>query len=75
MSTEKIRIQIAFEGGQSVAANVVPEIADGLAKALAKAESTFELETEDGTYVLALGKIVYVRRFGRETKIGFAASA
>jgi hypothetical protein len=35
----------------------------------------FELEAEDGTYVLALAKVVYVRRSDRETRIGFAASA
>jgi hypothetical protein len=70
-----VRIQIAFEGGQSVGANVSADVADGLSAALAASEPVFELTTEDGTYVLSLGKVVYLRRSDRETQIGFAASA
>jgi hypothetical protein len=70
-----VRIQVAFEGGQSVAANVSQEVADALAAALAASEPVFELKTEDGIYVLSLGKVVYVRRAERETQIGFAATA
>jgi hypothetical protein len=74
-SDSSVRIQVAFEGGQSVVANVSQEVADALAAALAAADAVFELATEDGTYVLALGKVVYVRRSERETQIGFAATA
>lgn len=70
-----VRIQVAFEGGQSVGANVSQEIADGLAAALAASEAVFDLPTDDGTYLLSLGKVVYVRRSERETQIGFAATA
>ena len=70
-----VRIQVAIEGGQSVGANVSQEVADALAAALAASEPVFELKTEDGTYVLSLGKVVYVRRAERETQIGFAATA
>jgi hypothetical protein len=70
-----VRIQVAFEGGQSVGANVSQEVADALAAALAASEPVFELKTEDGTYVISLGKVVYVRRAERETQIGFAATA
>jgi hypothetical protein len=75
VSDESVRIQVAFEGGQSVGANVSQEVADALAAALAASEPVFELKTEDGTYVLSLGKVVYVRRAERETQIGFAATA
>jgi hypothetical protein len=71
---ERVRLQIAFEGGQSVGALVAPEAADGLQRALAADESTFELETEDGSYVLALAKVVYVKRSARETQIGFGTA-
>jgi hypothetical protein len=70
-----VRIQVAFEGGQSVSANVSSDVADALSAALAASEPVFELRTEDGTYVLSLGKVVYLRRSDRETQIGFAASA
>jgi hypothetical protein len=72
---EKIRIQIAFEGGQNVGALVSAETADALALAMAGEQRTFDLETEDGTYVLSLAKVVYVRRSSRETHIGFGLTA
>jgi hypothetical protein len=72
---ERIRVQVAFEGGQNVGALVTPTIADALAQALAREESTFDLETEDGTYLLALGKVVYVKRSSRETHIGFGLAS
>jgi hypothetical protein len=74
-NNDNVRVQVAFEGGQSVGANVSQEVADALAAALAASDAVFELPTEDGTYVLSLGKVVYVRRSERETQIGFAASA
>jgi hypothetical protein len=72
---ERIRVQVAFEGGQNVGALVTPTIADALAQALAREEATFDLETEDGTYLLALGKVVYVKRSSRETHIGFGVAS
>ena len=72
---QRIRIQIAFEGGQNIGALVVPEAVDALAHALAEEHRTFHLETEDGTYVLSLAKVVFVRRSSRETHIGFGVTA
>ena len=70
---DRVRVQIAFEGGQIVAALVAPAAADGLAAALGNEKPVFDLETEDGTYLVALGKVVYVKRSARETHIGFGA--
>jgi hypothetical protein len=50
-------------------------VADALTAALASSEAVFELPTEDGTCLLALAKVVYVRRSERDTQIGFAATA
>ena len=75
MPEPTVSIQIAFEGGQTVGANVAAKTADALVAALAASYAVFELEAEDGTYVLALAKVVYLRRSDRETRIGFAASA
>ena len=74
MPDPQVKLQIAFEGGQIVAALVPSAAADGLAKAMANGDAVFDLETEDGTYLVALGKVVYVRRSSRETHIGFGAS-
>jgi hypothetical protein len=71
----RVRLDIAFEGGQIVGGNVSAETADGFRTALAGDELVFDLETEDGTYVIALRKVVYVRRTSRETHIGFGARA
>lgn len=71
----RVRIQIAFESGASIGALVAPASADGLQAALAQSDSVFELETDDGTYVLALAKVAYVKRASRETQIGFGATA
>jgi hypothetical protein len=72
---ERIRIQVAFESGQSIGALVEPETADALARAMAGEDRTFDLETEDGIYVLSLAKVVYVRRSSRETQIGFGLAS
>jgi hypothetical protein len=71
----RVRLDIAFEGGQIVGGNVSEEQADGFREALAGDEAVFDLETEDGTYVVALRKVVYVRRTSREMHIGFGTSA
>ncbi len=70
----RVRLDIAFEGGQIVGGKVSPAQADGFRSALAGDELVYDLETEDGTYVIALRKVVYVRRTSRETHIGFGAS-
>jgi hypothetical protein len=69
-----VRLEIAFQGGQIVGGNVSADIADGLRRALADDELVYDLETDEGTYVVALRKVVYVRRTSRETHIGFGAS-
>lgn len=70
-----VRLDIAFEGGQIVGGSVSAATADGFRAALAGDELVFDLETEDGTYVIALRKVVYVRRTSREMHIGFGPSA
>jgi hypothetical protein len=71
----RVRLEIAFEGGQIVSGNVSGEIADGLRSALGSDDSVFDLETEEDTYVVALRKVVYVRRTDREMHIGFGSGA
>jgi hypothetical protein len=72
---DRVRVQVAFEGGQIVVALVSRAAADGLAAALGNEQAVFDLETEDGTYVLALAKVVYVKRSSRETHIGFGVTS
>ena len=71
---ERFRIEIAFDGGQIMSALVTPESADALDRALASsADGTLQLDAEDGRYSVALRRVVYVKRFAREARVGFGA--
>jgi hypothetical protein len=70
----RVRLDVAFEGGQIIGGNVSGEAADGLRAALAGDDLVYDLETEDGTFVIALRKVVYVRRTSREMHIGFGST-
>jgi len=71
--SERVRVEVAFEGGQVIGGLVSPESVDGFRSALGDETAVFDLETEDGTYIVALKKVVYVKRFSREMHIGFGA--
>ena len=71
-----IRIEIAFEGNQVLSVYVPTSTADDLDRALANAEaSSIAFEAEDGRYTIAIAKVVYVKRFARESRVGFGAVA
>ena len=73
---DRVRIEIAFDGGQTIGALVMAPTADGLEQALgSNPDGVYELETEDGRYAVALRRVVYVKRFAREMRIGFAGAA
>src|SRR3954447_5979710 len=76
MSTnDRIRIEIAFEGSQVLNVYVPAATAEDLDRALAGAHDSLSFEAEDGRYTVAVTKIVYVKRFGRESRVGFGAGA
>jgi len=69
---DRVRIEIGFDGGQIMSAMVEPGDADRLEQALgSKDGGALALEVEDGRYSVALGRIVYVKRFAREARVGF----
>jgi hypothetical protein len=79
---ERVRIEIAFDGGQIMGAIVTASSADALEQALGAAdlragsgEAALSLEAEDGRYTIALQRVVYVKRFARESRVGFGAAA
>ena len=76
MSTsERIRIEVGFDGGQIMSAQVSAKAADELEQQLAaSADGTHALDADDGRYVVALRRIVYVKRFARESRLGFGNS-
>jgi hypothetical protein len=71
---DRVRIEIGFDGGQIMGALVEAAAADRLEQALGSGEDgSLTLEVEDGRYTVALRRIVYVKRFAREGRVGFGA--
>ena len=74
--SQRVRIEIGFDGGQVMSAYVAMSSADELEQALATGTpmGSFLLDAEDGRYTVVLAKIVYVKRFSREGRVGFSDS-
>lgn len=70
---DRIRVELAFEGGQTMGAVVEGETADGLERALAAGELSIVVDAEDGRYTVRLDKVVYLKRFARDSRVGFGA--
>jgi hypothetical protein len=71
---DRVRIEIGFDGGQVMSALVEGDAVDRLERALGSGEDgSLALEVEDGRYTVSLGRIVYVKRFAREGRVGFGA--
>ena len=70
--SQRVRIEVGFDGGQIMSAFVETSAADELESALASGQGSFTVEAEDGRYTLALPRIVYVKRFSREGRVGFS---
>ncbi|MGH3104700.1 MAG: hypothetical protein ACRDN6_11465, partial [Gaiellaceae bacterium] len=70
---ERVRIEVGFEGGQVMSAHVEASAADELERTLSSspADGAFQIDAEDGRYTLPLARIVYVKRFSREGRVGF----
>jgi hypothetical protein len=70
---ERVRIELGFEGGQVMSAHVDVAAADELERALGSGpqDGAFQIEAEDGRYTLPLARIVYLKRFSREGRVGF----
>jgi hypothetical protein len=71
-SGERLRMEIAFDGGQMVSVLVSAGVADELERALGSgSEAAFPLDAEDGRYTFVLRRVVWVKRFARESRVGF----
>ena len=67
-----VRIEAGLEGGQILSALVTTASADDLERALnASANSTLSLEAQDGVVLVVVPKVLYVKRFAREGRVGF----
>ena len=72
-SEGRVRIEIAFEGGQILRVQVPPANAEALQRKLeAGSSGSAQLELEDGSCVVVLPRVVYLRLHGRESRVGFS---
>jgi len=68
-----VRVEIGFAGGQILSWLVTPDSADALDRNLgAGASSTLTLDAQEGTITLVLDRVLYVKRYARESRVGFA---
>lgn len=71
-AAERTRIEIAFDGGQTIGLIVSLVDADALDAALdGGRDDALTLEAESGRYTVVLRRVVYVKRFVRESRVGF----
>ena len=68
----RIRVEIGFDGGQALSVLAERSGVEQLERALANGkEDAVVLESQDGSYTIALRKVAYVKRFARESRVGF----
>lgn len=73
---DRIRIEVGFEGGQVMSALVSMHAAEELEQALGRGEEgAFGIDAEDGRYTIVLRRVDYLKRFAREARVGFGATA
>jgi hypothetical protein len=72
-ATDRVRIELALEGPQVLTVYVAASVADDLDRALAAGDESLSFDADDGRYTVAVKRIVYVKRFARESRVGFGA--
>jgi len=69
-----VRIEVALDGGQILSSLVTQASAEAVDRALrAGSGGTSELQSPEGTILLVLPRVLYLKRFARETRVGFEA--
>ena len=73
MADDFVRVEIGFAGGQILSWLVAPPSADALDRNLgAGASGTLTLDAQEGTITVVLDRVLYVKRYARESRVGFA---
>ena len=69
---DSVRVELCFDGGQIMGATVTVKGADELERALATEQGgTLMLDSNDGRFTVVLGRVVYMKRYARESRVGF----
>ena len=70
---ERVRIEVAFDGGQILGGFASAAAVGQLETALAAGEGAVTLTLDDGEVTVAVKRVVYFKRFARETRVGFGS--
>jgi hypothetical protein len=74
LAEERVRVEIGFQGGQTVGGFVVTASADELERALHEdGPRVVVLDVEDGRYHVVVPQVSYFRRSNRASRVGFGA--
>ena len=69
---DSVRVEVCFDGGQILGATVTVKGADELERGLATDQGgTLMLDASDGRYTVMLARVVYMKRYARESRVGF----
>ena len=69
---DSVRIEIGFDGGQIMGALVTVEAADAFERGLhEEGPAILALDADDGRYSIVMRRVVYLKRFAREARVGF----
>ena len=72
MAEERVRVEIGFLGGTIVAALMSVADAERLHHKLAAGgNGTVDVELEDGTCTVVISHVLYMKRYARESRVGF----
>jgi hypothetical protein len=73
VASEYVRVEIGFAGGQILSWLVTPDSADAFDRNLAAgASGTLTLDASEGTITIVLDRVLYAKRYSRESRVGFA---
>ncbi len=73
MAEERVRIEIAFEGGQIMSTWAAVDDVDRLERKLeSSSDGAVEIGVEDGRCLVVLQRVLYVKRFSKESRVGFS---
>jgi predicted DNA-binding helix-hairpin-helix protein len=70
---DRVRLEIAFEGNQVLTVYVPTATADDIDRSMTGSHENLSFQAEDGRYTIAVSKVVFVKRFARESRVGFGS--
>lgn len=74
-STERVRVELGFQGGQVIGSFVTLASADELERALHEdGPRVVVLDSDEGPYHVVVPEVAYLRRFNRASRVGFTAA-